>query len=84
MTTFRATVCQSDSPTNYGSAILNVASRTGNIGATSTTHSDISLAGLTITLSLSGPFVYCRVTIPAAPAGKVFNAFVFAEQVFVF
>lgn len=83
MTTFRVTVCQSDSP-SYGSAILNVATRTGGLGAVSTTHSDISLAGLTLTVVSVAGSVWLRVTIPAIPVGKVFNAMVFAEQVFVF
>lgn len=84
MTTYRVTCCQSDSPTNAGSALFHVASRTGNIGVVTTAYSDISFAGLAFGVVLSGSFLYLRVTIPAAPAGKVFNAMVYAEQVFVF
>lgn len=84
MTTFRVCVTQTDLGTNYGCATYHVSGRLGAIGTITTAHSDIPLAGLVFTPIYSAGSLWIRVTIPAVPAGKVFNACVSAETTLCF
>lgn len=79
MITYKVAVLQTDLTTNYGNAVWYASARSSTVQNSAASYSDISLAGLAFSVVVSGASIALRVTIPAAPAGKLFNVWVFGE-----
>lgn len=74
---YRISCVGTDAIGNYGNiVIMGSARKTGgvvSIQMSTNVHSDVPLAGLALTVVASSGTIAARATIPAAPAGKVYN-----------
>lgn len=74
---FRVCVVQTDDIANYANVTINFSARhTGATVTLQSSNSDVlndNVCGATISAIASGPSLVCRVALPAAPVGKVYN-----------